>query len=559
MRSETGEGPRRGRRHGGGRIRTSPAEAVRILWPFFRAQLSEQAWSVLPVVVYLFLFQALALRWPLASAGVISLAIAWVVLGLLFLMEGLRLWLLPMGEAIGDGLPRKASPGTILGFAFLVGVVATLAEPAMGALREAGAGLDPARTPLLHLLLDEWGVPLAALVGAGVGIAVVLAMLRFLCNWPLKYLLAPMVVLLLALTAWAGTIPALAGVIGLAWDFGAVIVGPITVPLVLGLGAGVCSASGRSDTGQSGFGTVTMISLFPVLATLGLAFVLHFAGAAPGAHQPHPPPGAQGYIGALLRSAPLQVISSASRAILPLSLLLLAAQVLLLRDRIAHGDEVALGVAFALAGLVLFNLGLLQGLTPLGNQIGSIAPGAFSTIQAGAPPRPFGPLYGSVWGKGLIVLFALFLGYGATLAEPGLRAMGIQVHEVTVGALPRATLVHSVATGVGAGMALGVARIVFALPLAWMLITIYLLLLLLSLISSEEFVSIAWDSGASTTGPFTVPLVVAIGLGLAASIPGVEDGLGILALASAGPILTVLGAGLVLRRPSRAPAARAAA
>jgi len=556
---DNGVGSRHGQIHGEGRIHTSPGESLRILWPFFRSKFSEQAWSVLPVVIYLFFFQILVLRWPVASAGEISLAMAWVILGLLFLMEGLRLWLLPMGEAIGDGLPRKAPLGAILGFAFLVGVVATLAEPAMGALRAAGAGLDPARTPLLHLLLNGWDKTLAATVGAGVGIAVVLAMLRFLGNWPLKNLLVPMVMVLLGLTAWASTIPALASVIGLAWDFGAVIVGPITVPLALGLGAGVCSAAGRSDTGQSGFGTVTMISLFPILATLGLAFILHFAGAVPGGYPAPSPPGAQGYLAALLRSAPIQGIATASQAILPLSLLLFAAQALLLRDRIARGDEVALGLAFALAGLILFNLGLIQGLTPLGDQVGTIAPGAFSTIQAGVPSRPFGPLYGTLPGKGLIVLLALFLGYGATLAEPGLRAMGIQVHEITVGAFPRPTLVHSVAAGVGAGMALGVARIVFDLPLAWMLIPIYLLLLLLTLISSEEFVSIAWDSAASTTGPFTVPLVVAIGLGLTASIPGVAEGFGILGLASAGPILTVLGVGLVLRRPVVARAARSSA
>jgi hypothetical protein len=532
---------------------------VRILWPFFRSKFSEQAWSVLPVVIYLFLFQILALHWPVASAGRISLAIAWVILGLLFLMEGLRLWLLPMGEAIGSGLPRKASLSAILGFAFLVGIVATLAEPAIGALREAGVGIDPARAPLLHLLLNPWSTALAAAVGVSVGMAVVLAMLRFLGNWPLKYLLLPTVMLLLGLTAWASAIPALSSVVGLAWDFGAVIVGPITVPLVLGLGAGVSGAAGRSGTGRSGFGTVTMISLLPILATLGLAFILHFAGVAPREPSASPAPGAQGYLDALLHTAPLRGIATASRAILPLSLLLFAVQALLLRDRIARGDEVVLGLTFALAGLILFNTGILQGLTPLGDQIGATAPGAFSTILAGSPPRPFGPLYGALAGKGLIVLFALFLGYGATLAEPGLRAMGLQVHEITVGAFPRATLVHAVSAGVGAGMALGVARIVFALSLAWMLIPIYALLLLLTLFSSEEFVSIAWDSGATTSGPFTVPLVVAIGLGITAGMSGATEGLGILALASAVPVLAVLALGLFRRRPAVHRTSRASA
>jgi hypothetical protein len=546
----SGGHPQGGQIHGEGRIRTSAGETLRVLWPFFRSRCSEQAWSVLPVVVYLFLFQILVLRWPIGSAGAISLAVAWVILGLFFLMEGLRLWLFPVGEAIGDGLPRKASMSAILGFAFLVGILATLAEPAMGALRAAGVGIDPSRAPLLHLLLNGWRVPLAAAVGIAVGVSVVLSMLRFLGNWPLKNLLVPIVLLLLGLTAWASTIPALASVIGLAWDFGAVVVGPITVPLVLGLGAGVCSASGRSDTGHSGFGSVTMISLFPILATLVLAFAVHFLGVVPDQRLPLQPGGAQGYVAALLHAAPIRGIVTASQAILPLSLLLFAAQTLLLRDRIARGDEVVLGLVFALAGLILFNLGILQGLTPLGDQVGTMAPGAFSTIHAGSPSRPFGPLYGSLWGKGLVVAFALILGYGATLAEPGLRAMGIQVQEITVGAFPRDTLMHAVAVGVGAGMALGVARIIFNLPLAWMVIPTYLLLLVLTVISSEEFVSIAWDSGASTTGPFTVPLVVAIGLGLTASMSGAAEGLGILALASAGPIVTVLGLGLLRRRPA---------
>jgi hypothetical protein len=144
------------------------------------------------------------------------------------------------------------------------------------------------------------------------------------------------------------------------------------------------------------------------------------------------------------------------------------------------------------------------------------------------------------------------LGYGATLAEPALGALGAQVQEVTVGAFPRKVLMHSVALGVGLGMALGVARLTFGFSAMWPLLIAYGLLLALTFVSTEEFVAIAWDSGAVTTGPFTVPLVVAIGLGLTRNIPGVLEGFGILALASAGPILTVLSVGIILRRRSGA-------
>jgi hypothetical protein len=107
---------------------------------------------------------------------------------------------------------------------------------------------------------------------------------------------------------------------------------------------------------------------------------------------------------------------------------------------------------------------------------------------------------------------------------------------------------HSVAFGVGLGIATGVAKIAFNLPLIELLIPPYLLLLLLTWISSEEFVNFGWDSAGVTTGPITVPLVLAMGLGVGAAVPGVTDGFGILALASVGPIITVLSVGLIVAK-----------
>ena len=84
-------------------------------------------------------------------------------------------------------------------------------------------------------------------------------------------------------------------------------------------------------------------------------------------------------------------------------------------------------------------------------------------------------------------------------------------------------------------------------PLAWLLVPPYVLLLILTWLSSEEFVNFGWDSAGVTTGPITVPLVLAIGLGVGGDVPGVIDGFGVLALASVGPILTVLTVGLLTK------------
>jgi len=150
-----------------------------------------------------------------------------------------------------------------------------------------------------------------------------------------------------------------------------------------------------------------------------------------------------------------------------------------------------------------------------------------------------------VGGKIAAMAFAFFLGYGATLAEPALNALGVTVEKITVGAFKKSMLMQTVAIGVGLGIAFGVLKITFDVPLTYILIPLYLLLIPLTIISSESFVNFAWDSAGVTTGPITVPLVLAMGLGIGANVPGIKEGFGILAMASVMPIIAVLTVGLI--------------
>jgi len=524
-------------------IKVRPAQAVSILRPYAQAKAAEQLRSVLPIVGYLFLFQWLVLRMPVLDVAVICMGLSAVILGLMFFMEGLRIGLMPFGETIGAVLPEKSSLGVILGFAFLLGVGATLAEPAVGILKSAGINIKPEEAPLLYAMLTRYSGWLVLAVAVGVGAATVLGMLRFLGNWSLKTLIVPLVLLLTGMSLWGASVPNVAHAIGLAWDTGGVTTGPVTVPLVLALGIGVCRVMGKSDSGMAGFGIVTLASLLPIITVLGLAFSLHYGGA-----DLRPVATTESSVVESFGSVVAAAALTAAQAILPLCGFLFVVLKLVLRERVAHGDEIALGVGFALFGMALFNLGLSLGLTPLGNQVGSTVPGAFSEIAAGAPPQPVGPLYDDPWGRGIAVLFAFFLGYGATLAEPALNALGIAVEEITVGALKKAFLIQAVALGVGLGIALGVVKIIFHVPVPYLLLPPYLVLLVLSLVSTEEMVNIGWDSAGVTTGPITVPLVIAMGLGLGKSLPGVVEGFGVIAMASVCPILTVLLAGLWARR-----------
>ena len=231
----------------------------------------------------------------------------------------------------------------------------------------------------------------------------------------------------------------------------------------------------------------------------------------------------------------------------PLILLVLA---VIVRKRIPHAGAVALGVALTLVGMMVFNLGLTYGLAALGSQAGGALPAAFTQLRT----VPGSPFYAYALGLTAVVLFAWFLGFGATLAEPALNALGLTVEDLTNGAFPEKLLMVAVAVGVAVGIALGVLKLVYALDLALFLIPGYLALLVLTFFSTEEYVNVAWDSAGVTTGPVTVPLVLAMGLGLGDAVRAPE-GFGVLALASLCPIASVLLCGLYVRwRTGRAHA-----
>ncbi|NLO44134.1 MAG: DUF1538 family protein, partial [Candidatus Cloacimonetes bacterium] len=131
--------------------------------------------------------------------------------------------------------------------------------------------------------------------------------------------------------------------------------------------------------------------------------------------------------------------------------------------------------------------------------------------------------------------------------EPALNALGMAVEDITVGTFKKSLLIQSVGVGVGAGIAIGLAKIIWDLPLFWMLVIPYMLLMVFTKLSSEEFVNIGWDSAGVTTGPITVPLVLSLGLGIGAQV-GAAEGFGILSMASVCPIISVLSVGLIVNR-----------
>ena len=155
------------------RIKVSFSQAVNLIVPYVRKRVGEQARSLAFIAIYLLLFQILVLRVPLDHASAITAGLLCVIAGLTFFMEGLFLGIMPLGEAIGIKLPQKTNLLVILLFSFVLGFGATLAEPAIGILREAGLTVHPWNAPLLFLLFNKYPDYLVSSVGIGVGLAVI--------------------------------------------------------------------------------------------------------------------------------------------------------------------------------------------------------------------------------------------------------------------------------------------------------------------------------------------------------------------------------------------------
>jgi hypothetical protein len=455
---------------------------------------------------------------------------------------------MPFGESIGNTLPVKSPLFVVLLIAFLLGIGVTFAEPAIGALKQAGAIVSPEKAPYLYALLNDYSDTLVLMVGIGVGIAAVLGTLRFVKNWSLKPLIYMILIPLLLLTAYVHfMIPELAKAIGLFWDCGAVTTGPVTVPLVLSLGIGVASAVGDGESTLSGFGIVTLASLFPILAALLLGIYVStdttveaiIAGAAASS-------GATDVALSWYDKTPWMELKTSVQAIVPLVIFLVIVMKVVLREKIRNAGIVSYGIFLAVLGMGVFNIGLTYGLAALGNQSGELVPAAFTVIDQ----VPASPLYWYSVGLAIALGFAFFLGFGSTLAEPALNALGITVQNLTNGAFKKSMLLYSVSFGVATGIALGVVKLIFAVPLAYFLLPGYAVLIALTYFSSEEFVNVAWDSAGVTTGPVTVPLVLAMGLGFA-NATGAIEGFGILSMASLCPIMSVLIMGIYVSRNAK--------
>jgi len=529
------------------KVKVTPKIIFAIVGPYAWDRFYEQLKALAPIGIFLFVFQTLVLRQGILSAFVVTFGLLCVILGLMFFIEGLILAWIPLGENIGSTLPAKAGMATILVVAFFLGTIATFAEPAVATLTILGGKIPYEKAPLLFDFLNARTTMVLFVVAAGVGLGGMNGMIRLVRGWSLKVTILPGLIITVILTLLAAFDKNAKDLIGVAWDAGGITTGTVTAPLVLGLGVGMSKALGRSDTGMSGFGIITLCSIWPIALLLGTALFCSWTGMFMTPDQyaalPKAAVEAAGHFNVFALIG--ENLFGACASVLPLMALLIVVQKFVLKEPVRGIDKVLIGLSFALIGLTLFKIGLITGLSPLGDQVGAKATLAFT---------PNGGLYGGIWGRIIVLLFAGLAGYGASLAEPALMSLGMTVEEVTAGAFKKFLVMHSVGFGVGLGLVLGIARIMWDWSSLSIVLPSYGLVLLLTAISDEKYVNIGWDSGGVTTGDITSPILIALGLGVAAAVGG-ADGFSLIAMGSVWPIITVLALGLFIKKTTPSVAA----
>ncbi|MDP1667268.1 MAG: DUF1538 domain-containing protein [Methylobacter sp.] len=232
------------------------------------------------------------------------------------------------------------------------------------------------------------------------------------------------------------------------------------------------------------------------------------------------------------------VLLATCRDILPIAAIIIGFQLLVIRKPLAHPKKMLIGFIYVLLGIAFFLKGLEMALFPLGKLMAAqLTTPEFLGIDPAAQNVSWRAY---CW----VYVFAASIGFATTLAEPSLLAVAMKAQQISGGTIHALGLRIAVSIGVAFGIALGAYRIVTGTELYYFIVTGYIVVLIQTLFAPKQIIGLAYDSGGVTTSTVTVPLVTALGLGLASTVPGrnpLLDGFGLIAFASLFPIIAVLG------------------
>lgn len=492
------------------------------MWKALFYKLKEALTSVLPVgIIVLILSLTPLVTLTGREMTVFGISAFLLIVGIGMFNLGADLAMTPMGKFIGEGLTKSKKASILLIVSFLMGLLITVAEPDLSVL--AGQ---------VESIMN--GSLLIVTVGAGVGLFLLIAVLKIISRADLTSLLLYFYMVIFTVAALIFS-SGKGDLLPLSFDSGGVTTGPITVPFIMALGVGIALTVGGRHANENSFGLIALCSIGPVIAVLLLSL---FSKGSLTYNIPDYSMDSvlEAGVGGVLWETMIDV----GKSLLLIILFFLILQAAILKLPGKQLISIAIGLLFTFLGLVIFLAAVAIGFMPIGYKIG---------IQLAA------------FDKTLLTVICFIIGFVVVMAEPAVHVLNQQVEEITNGEVSRRQMMTALSIGVGVSIGLSIIRIIFNFSLLYYLIPGYLLSLGLSFFVPKLYTAIAFDSGGVASGPLTSSFILPMAIGACIALNGEAEVLslafGIVSMVALTPLITIqtLGFRAVMSQKARSKAA----
>ena len=462
--------------------------------------------SVLPVTAIVFILNFTPLI-MLTTKELITFLISsfFLIFGIAMFNLGADLAMTPMGEQIGAGLTKSRKIPRLLLVCFLMGLFITIAEPDLTVLAEQ---VSPAIN----------GTTLIVSVGVGVGLFLLLSVLKIIFKRPLSSMLFYFYMILFAVATFV-ILNGNTEFLPLAFDSGGVTTGPITVPFIMALGVGIATTLGGKNVEENSFGLIAMCSVGPILAVMALG-----VGITEKIDYQKPSYSIEEQLNSIWHT----IFDTAKEVFIALGLIVLffvILQLLCLKLPKKKLIKISIGLIYTFIGLVIFLAAVSIGFMPVGYRIGE----CLGNIAKDAPIA--------------LAIFGFVLGTVVVLAEPAVHVLNKQVEDITDGTVSKTSMMIALSVGVGISICLAMLRIIYDFNILWYVIPGYLISLGLSFFVPGIYTAIAFDSGGVASGPLTSGFILPLSIGACFALHGTESimnlGFGIVAMVAMTPLITI--------------------
>ena len=475
---------------------------------FIKEKFHESLTSIIPIAAIVLLLGITLAPMSPSTFFLFLLGVLCLIAGLAVFTMGAEMSMQPLGTKIGSWLAKTNKIWLITFLSFIIGILVTISEPDLQILAEQVSGV-----PNMVLILT---------VSLGVGIFLAIAMLRIVFHISLSLLLMIFYIAAFGLCLFISP-----DFWSVAFDSGGVTTGPMTVPFIMAIGAGVSGARARSDSEHDdSFGLVALCSIGPILSVLILGICFDLAGGEYDAASmttaiADTRDGTLHYLHGFADHA-----MDVGVALLPTIVFAALFQLLTRAFSTKQLVRVGVGIVYTFVGLVIFLTGANEGFMPAGVTLGQSLAG--------------------MGGGYVLIPVCMVIGYFIVNAEPAVYVLNKQVEQITAGAISAHTMRLALSAGVSAALGLSMLRILTGISILWILIPGYVIALGLSFFVPKFFTGIAFDSGGVASGAMMSAFVLPLSIGACTTLGGnvMTQAFGCVAFVALTPIISIQICGL---------------